>query len=172
MTAVPMSDHHSTRRAAETAPRPVRMLIVIDGSERTGRVLELALNLAHKGLTVEAVVLGVIAEPPDGRLRGYGSFKRKEIHERLKDLKGARAVAAAARRLEQACIMHKDRTEVGDPTDTILRVAEEEACDMVLLGDSPAGAFRSWLPKITGLFLATVASEVAQLARLPVVVVK
>jgi nucleotide-binding universal stress UspA family protein len=148
------------------------MLIVIDGSERTGRVLELALNFAHKGLTVEAVVLGVIAEPPDGRLRGYGSFKRKEIQERLKDLKGARAVTAAARRFEQAGIMHKDRTEVGDPADTILRVAEEEACDMVLLGDAPAGAFRSWLPKITGLFPATVASEVAQLAKLPVVVVK
>jgi nucleotide-binding universal stress UspA family protein len=172
MTSVPMSDHESTRRIPKTAPRPVRMLTVIDGSERTGRVLELALSLARQGLSIEAVILSVISEPPDGRLRGYGSFKRKEIHERLKNVMGARAVAAAARRFEQAEVTYKDRVEVGDPAETILRVADEEACDMILLGDAPAGALRRWLPKITGLSLTTVASEVAQLGMLPVVVIK
>jgi nucleotide-binding universal stress UspA family protein len=148
------------------------MLTVIDGSERTGRILEFTLNLASMGLAIEAVIVGVISEPPDGRLRGYGSFKRKDIHARLKDLMGARAVAAAARRFEQAGITHKDRVEVGNPAQTILRVASEEACDIVLLGDAPAGTFRSWLPKVTGLSLTTVASEVAQLATLPVVIVR
>ena len=148
------------------------MLTVIDGSERTGRVLELVLNLARKGLPIEAVILSVTSEPSDGRLRGYGSFKRKEIHARLKDLMGARAVAAAARRFDQAGIIHKDRVEVGDPAETILRVAEEEACDIVLVGDAPAGRLRSWLPKVTGLLLTSVPSEVAQLGALPVVIVK
>jgi nucleotide-binding universal stress UspA family protein len=148
------------------------MLTVIDGSERTGRILEFALNLARKGLAVEAVILSVISAPPDGRLRGYGSFKRKEIHDRLKDVMGTRAVAAAARRLDQAGIAHKDRIEVGDRAESILRVAEEEGCDLVLLGEVPAGTFRSWLSKITGLSVTTVGGEVAQLASLPVVIVK
>jgi nucleotide-binding universal stress UspA family protein len=172
MTTLQEPDRNSARRTPETAPRPVRLLTVIDGSERTGRVLELALNLAHKGLAIDAILLGVISEPADGRLRGYGSFKRKEIHERLKDLKGARAVAAAARRCEQAGLAHKDRIEVGDPAEIILRVADEEACDIVLLGEAAGGALSRWLPKITGMSVPTVASEVVRLARLPIIVVK
>jgi nucleotide-binding universal stress UspA family protein len=171
MTALQLPDRDPTRHTSDT-PHPVRMLTVIDGTERTGRIIELALDLARKGLPIEAVVLGVISEPPDGRLRGYGSFKRKEIHARLKDLKGARAVAAAARRFEQAGVTHKDRIEVGELAETILRVANEEACDVVLLGDAPAGTFRCWLSRTTGLLVATVAGEVAQLATLPVVVIK
>jgi nucleotide-binding universal stress UspA family protein len=165
-------DRNSSRPTTETGLRPVRVLTVIDGSERSGRVLEFALNLAHKGLPVEAIILNVVSEPPNGRLRGYGSFKRKEIHARLKDLMGTRAVATAARRLDHAGVTHKDLVEVGDPAETIVRAADEEACDVVVLGDAPAGAFRRWLPKITGLFAATVAGEVTQLAKLPVVVVK
>jgi nucleotide-binding universal stress UspA family protein len=148
------------------------VLVVIDGSERTNRVLDFAVDLAREGRGVEAILLGLVSEPPDGRLRGYGSFKRKEVHARLKDLMGARAVAAAARRLDQAGVTHKDRIEVGDPTETILRVADEEACGVVLLGDAPADALRRWLPKVTGLCVATVASEVAQLATIPIIIVK
>lgn len=160
------------RNTPATPPRPVRILTVIDGSERAGRVLDLALGLARKGLSIEAIILGVTSEPPDGRLRGYGSFKRKDIHARLKDLMGERAVAAAARRFEQAGVTHKDRIEVGDPAEIILRVADEEACDVVLLGDAPAGALNRWLPRITGLSVATVASEVVRGATLPVLIVK
>jgi nucleotide-binding universal stress UspA family protein len=171
-TSLQMPDRDPTLQTPETAARPVRILTVIDGSERTGRILELALNLARKGLPIEAVILSVISEPPDGRLRGYGSFKRKEIHARLKDLTGARAVAAAARRFDQAGITHKDRIEVGDPAENILRVADEEACDIVLLGATPAGPLSRWLQKMTGLSLETVASETARLATLPVIIVK
>ena len=172
MADLPLPDRKSTQRPLEAPPRPVRLLTVIDGSERTGRILELALNLARKGLPIEAVILSVISEPPDGRLRGYGSFKRKEIHARLKDLNGARSVTAAARRFEQAGIAHTDRIEVGDPAEIILRVADAEACDIVLLADAPAGAFRRWLSRVTGLSVDTVASKIARLATLPIVVVK
>jgi nucleotide-binding universal stress UspA family protein len=151
---------------------PLRVLAVIDGSERTGRVLAFALDLAHQGRGVETILLGTVSEPPDGRLRGYGSFKRKEIHAQLKDITGARVVAAAARRLDQAGITHKDRVEVGDPVETILRVAEEEGSDIILLGDPPGGAFRRWLPRLSGLSVSTVAGEVTRLATIPVVVVK
>jgi hypothetical protein len=53
-----------------------------------------------------------------------------------------------------------------------LRVSDEEVCDLVLLGDAPAGSFRRWLPKAIGLSVATVAGKVAQLASVPVVVIK
>jgi nucleotide-binding universal stress UspA family protein len=172
MTSFQASSHDASRRLGSETPRPVRALIVIDGSECTGRVMDLAMSLARKGLRLEAILLGVIAEPADGRLRGYGSFKRKDIHARLKDLMGTRAIAAAARRFDQAGIVHQHRIEVGEPAEAILRVADEEHCDLVVLGDPPAGAFRRWLPRLTGLSVATAATEVARLAPIPVAVVK
>ena len=54
----------------------------------------------------------------------------------------------------------------------ILRVAHEEGADIILVGDSPAGAVRRWLPKAIGLALATTAGQVAEQAEMPVVVVK
>lgn len=172
MASLRSQEHPTVQRTATANLGSPTVLVVIDGSERTGRVIEYAVSLAQGGRGLEVVVLGVVPEPPDGRLRGYGSFKRDEIHARLKDAIGQRAVAAAARRFDQAGVSHRERIEVGDPAETILRVAGEEGCDVVLLGDSPAGAFRRWLPKVIGLTVATVASQVAQLAAVPVVVVK
>lgn len=149
-----------------------KVLVVIDGSERTGRVIEYALGLARDGRGVEGLLLAIVAEPPNGRLRGYGSFKRDEIHARLADVLGRRAVEAAARRFDQAGIAHKNRIEVGAPAETILRVAAQEGCDVVVVGEFPAGAFRQWLPKVIGLAVSTVATQVAQFAAVPVVVVK
>ena len=170
-----MASAQVQRRAQETRTAHLsfpRVLVVIDGSERTGRILEFALGLAQDGRGAEVVLLGVVREPPDGRLRGYGSFKRHEVHARLKDVLKQRAVAAAARRLDQAGVTHLDRIEVGDPVETILRVAKQESCDMIIVGDVRAGAFRRWLPQMTGLSVATVACQVAQLARVSVVIIK
>ena len=166
------SQEHPTVLRTAAALHSHKVLVVIDGSERTGRVIEYALSFAQDGRGVEAVLLGVVPEPADGRLRGYGSFKREEIHARLKYDIGQRAIAAAARRFDQAGVSYKDRVEIGDPADTILRVAGEEGCDVVLVGDAPAGMFRRWLPKAIGLSVTTVASQVAQLAAVPVVVAK
>jgi nucleotide-binding universal stress UspA family protein len=82
-----------------------------------------------------------------------------------------RAVSAVARRLDQEQIAHVNRVEVGDPAETILRVAREEGVDLILLGHGPPGVVQRMLPSI-GLSIATVTSQVVQLADVPVVVVK
>ncbi len=172
MASMQPQEHSAFRRTANAKLQPHKVLAIIDGSERTGRIIEYALTLAQGGRPLELVLLGVVREPPDGRLRGYGSFKRDAIHARLKEVVGQRAVSAAARRFDQEGISHRDRIEIGDPVETILRVAREEGATMILLGDAPAGTVRRWLPKAIGLSLATVANQVVQLATVPVVVVK
>ncbi len=172
MTTIETQIRPTTRRTATAKTEIYKVLAVIDGSERTGRVVEYALNLAQIGRASDVVLLGIVAQPPDGRLRGYGSFKRDEIHAQLKDAMGRRAVGAAARRFDRADIAHKDRVEVGDPVETILRVAGEEDADVILIADAPAGVVQRWLPKTVGLSVATTTSQVAQLAEMPVVVVK
>jgi nucleotide-binding universal stress UspA family protein len=171
-TAYDQQDRPILRRTTTPRARPQKVLAVIDGSEQTGRVIEYALNLADSGKPLDLVLLAVVRNPPDGRLRGYGSFKREEIHARLKEQMQTRAVGAAARRFDQAKLSHKDRIEIGDPVETILRVAREEGAELILIGDEPAGTVRRWLPKATGLALATTASQIVQQAAMPVVVVK
>jgi nucleotide-binding universal stress UspA family protein len=105
-------------------------------------------------------------------LRGYGSFKNQAIHDRLINDLGRPVVSSAGRRLDQAGILHKERIELGDATKTILRVAQEERCDLILLGEARPGAVRRWLAKATGVALGSIASQVVQLADMPVVVVK
>jgi nucleotide-binding universal stress UspA family protein len=172
MTSAQSNEHTEAQRTASATVRPAKLLVVVDGSERAGRVIEYALGLVPNGKQREIVLLGVVRQADDARLRGYGSFKRDEINAHLKDALGRRSMSAAARRFDQAGVAHKDRIEVGDPVETILRVANEEGCDLILVADAPAGAVQRWLPKAIGLSLATVAGQVAQQAVVPVVVVK
>jgi nucleotide-binding universal stress UspA family protein len=114
----------------------------------------------------------MVRQPPDDRLRGYGSFKREEIVAHLKDTIGRRAVSAAGRRLDQAGVAHKDRIEVGEPAETILRVASEEGCELLVVGAAPPNAIQRWLPKIIGLSIATLATQLVEAAPIPITVVK
>ena len=158
------------RTTEATEPR-LKVLAVIDGTERAGRIIEYVAGLQSQGSGLQVVVLGVVQEPATGRLRGYGSFKQAQIYRGLIDTMRQRAVSAVARRLDQEKIAHIDRVEVGDPAETILRVAREENADLILLGESPPGVMQRILPTI-GLSLATLVSQVVQLADVPVVVVK
>jgi nucleotide-binding universal stress UspA family protein len=160
-------------RLPETAKRgPHRVLVVVDGSERTGRVVEQAKALASDEKSVQAILLNVQPAPVDGRLRGYGSFKREEIRERLVDCLGRRAVTAAGRVLSHAGIENTFRVEIGNTVATILRIANEEGCDAILIGSAAPSTLQKWLQRTTGILLATVATQVAQLSEVPVIVVK
>jgi nucleotide-binding universal stress UspA family protein len=149
----------------------LKVLAVIDGTERAGRIVDYAIGLKRRSPKLQVVVLGVVQEPATGRLRGYGTFKRAEIYGALIDTMRERAVSAVARRLDHEKVAHIDRIEVGDPADTILRVASEEDADLILLGDKPPNVLQRLLPEI-GLSLATVTSQVVQKATVPVVVLK
>lgn len=161
----------SADRLRSVAGQPSRALIVIDGSERTGRVLAYAQSLGRWSDHPEIVLLAVVRRPADERLRGYGSFKQDVIHAHLKEVIGQRALKAAARWLDHAGIAHKDRLEIGDPAETILRVAAEEHCDLIVIADGPAGSMHRWLPRVVGLSPATIAVQVAQQAGVPVTIV-
>jgi nucleotide-binding universal stress UspA family protein len=167
----------SGHRTQETMPAPavlglLRVLVVVDGSERAGRVIEQVKSFSNGQRLVEAVLLNVQPVPTEGRLRGYGSFKREAIKARLLDDLGRRAVAAAGRPLTHARIVHKYRLEMGDATETILHVANEEGCDLIFVANSPHGFLQRWLQRTTGILLATTAEQVAALADVSVVVVK
>jgi nucleotide-binding universal stress UspA family protein len=156
----------------QTEAGALKVLAVIDGSERTGRVLDYLKGPALHRAALEVVLLNMQPKPEDGRLRGYGSFKKQVIQDRLINDLGRRVVSSASHRLDQAGIAHKQRIELGDTAETVLLVAREERCDLILLGEAPPGAVRRWLSKITDLAFGFRANRVAQLAEMPVLIVK
>ena len=149
---------------------PLRVLAVIDGSESTGRVTKYLLDLHARDGALDVVLLNIQPPPAVGRLRGHGNFRRAEIEDRLINDLGKRVVTSTARHLEAANIAHKDRIELGDPAETIVRCADEEKCDLIVLAESRPSAVHQWLMRTTGAVIHSVASVVIHLARVPVLV--
>ena len=160
------------RPAAQEPAQGLKVLLAVDGTERTNALLDWVLRLAPIRSDLEVVVLSVQPEPRTGRLRGYGSFKHDQIRGRLIDDIGTRAVASAGGRLDRAGIRYKQRIELGDAAQTAMRCAAEEQCQMIVIGEPKPGAFRQWLIETTGIVFGSLASKVVQLADVPVVVVK
>ena len=150
--------------------RSLKVLAVVDGSERTGRVLEFLLGMAALPITV--VVLNVQPAPEDWRLRGYLSFKADEVWDRLVHDLGEPIVKGVGRRLADAGIAHSEIVTLGSLIESVLACQREESCDLIVVGAPTAGPLRRWLSLNLGVSLASPASGIAQIAEVPVVVVK
>jgi nucleotide-binding universal stress UspA family protein len=114
------------------------------------------------------VVLNAQPKPQLWQTRGVA---KEAIHDRLHEL-GQKAVALITERLEHAHIATKQRLELGDPADTIVRCAKEEGCDLIVVSAKRLGPVRSALVRSTGVTFGSVAAQVVKLADVPVVVVK
>jgi nucleotide-binding universal stress UspA family protein len=169
-TAAPaVSPEPRTRQAGNT---PLRVLALVDGTEAAGRVTKCLLDLQARNDAIDVVLLNVQPAPATGRLRGYGSFRRADVDDRLINDLGKRAVTSAARHLDAAGIAHKDRIELGDPIETIVRCADEEKCDLIVLAEPDPGPLRQWLMKAGALTIHSVVSVVIHLANVPVLVAR
>lgn len=119
----PLRQERRAQRGEGKAPaaqsRALRILAVVDGSERTGRVINYVRGLHALRTPLEVILLNVQPMPEDWRLRGYGSFKRQEIRNRLVDDLGRPVVESAGRQLDNADIPHKSCIELGGTSETI-----------------------------------------------------
>ena len=150
----------------------LRILATVDKSDCTDRVVEYLLTLRRLQAQMEVVLLNIQPEPLTGRLRGYGSFKREVIRERLINELGQSVIARARHKLDSAGILHKDRIELGDEAETILKCAQDEECDLIILAERTPGSIRRWLMRVTGITIGSIASVVHGFAHVPVVVAK
>ena len=162
------TEHRSPRAQPQNV---MRVLVPVDGSERTGRVLQYLLDLHARFGAIQVIILNVQPRPQEWRLRGYGWFQREAILDRLVNDLGQRAVASAGRQLDGSQIEHKSRIELGDPQDVIPQCAREEGCDLIVLAEPQYGKLRLWLMRWAGLATNPLASLVTRAAELPVVLV-
>jgi nucleotide-binding universal stress UspA family protein len=153
--------------------RPLRLLAVVDGSERTNRVVDYLVSLARRSRGTEVVILNVLEKSGEGRLRGYQSFKQREIDDRLVNDLGQPIVSSVSRRLEKVGIRNLTRIRIGETVQSILDCAADDRCEAVVIGDVGANRLQRWLVRVAHLSArSSIAARVATLANIPVVVVK
>jgi nucleotide-binding universal stress UspA family protein len=153
--------------------RPLRLLAVVDGSERTNRVVDYLASLARRSEGIEVVILSVLEKSGEGRLRGYQTFKQSEIDDRLINDLGLPIVNSVSRRLDKFGIRSLTRIRIGDTVQTVLDCAADEACAAVVISDVGAKRLQRWLIRVARLAASSsVAVRVAMLAEIPVIVVK
>jgi nucleotide-binding universal stress UspA family protein len=167
----PRSEMQHSRPAIATSRRR-KVLAVVDGSARTADVLDFLIAQSSERFAQEVIILNVQPRPEDWRLRGYGSFKRDEIRDRLINDRGRPVVANAACHLDRAGIPHKERVEIGDPAETIERCAREEGCDHIVVAKPRSGALRHWLAKNGGITIGSLVTQLSELTDRPFTVVR
>lgn len=161
----------SAQPSATEAAATLRILALVDGSETANRVVDFLTSLAAAGNEIEAVVLNVQEQRHD-RLRGYDNFKRPEIEDRLKREVAMPIADGVSRRLGKSGIRSEIRIEFGEPVETALRCAQEEHCDMLVIGQKPPGAFMRFLARYMHIAAGSIAASLAVLSRIPVVIAK
>ena len=140
-----------------------RVLIAVDGSQHAKKAIETVATLARSASAPEVVLVNVrpwpvlLGEIPVGNLAAIEQAERV-YQERL--LEDAQAQARAAGLTVRAKV-----GAVGQPANEIVRIAEENAVDQIVLGTRGMGALGSF-------FLGSVAQRVAHLAKVPVLLVK
>jgi len=139
----------------------MKVLVPVDDSECALRAVEHLLTKRGMYGTLRIHLLNV--QPP---LRGDVSMFFDEARiEAYHRGEGEKALARARARLEQAGLAHRAHIKVGEPAEVIARMAEERACDQIVMGTHGRGT-------IAGLMLGSVATKVLHLAKVPVLLVK
>ena len=138
-----------------------KFLVAVDGSEHAERTVRHVAELAPQLRELRVRLVTVVPKPVDWQMHG---MERNAATAHLQSL-GDRHLEPARRILDGAGIAHEATVELGEPAETIVRVATEAGCDQIVMGTRGLGMVRS-------LVLGSVATKVAHLAGVPVTLVR
>jgi nucleotide-binding universal stress UspA family protein len=133
-----------------------KILLAYDGSDGSGRALDMARALAQR---FSSVILVVSAFPPMPRVTSPSQEDVREIHE-YREM--AEKICALLRK--EGLKAEADVLE-GPPADAIVKAAEAHDVDLVVMGSRGYGQFK-------GLLLGSVSDRVVHYAPVPVLVVR
>jgi nucleotide-binding universal stress UspA family protein len=131
-----------------------KILVATDGSEHAKHVLNSAVKTAGKW-GAELIILTVV---PPGSPALYVSETRAHHQKVLND--AAEAVVNMDKDLK-----FLTRLEEGPPSTMIVRIAEDEDIDLIVMGSRGLGGF-------TGLLLGSTSRQVVETCTKPILIVK
>lgn len=145
----------------------MRRLLVLVREEQTIDAVERELQACNSADRPHVVLLSVQPKPVEWQTRG---LFREAIKSHLVE-RGYRACRPVEERLMAAGISYHTRVELGEECAEIVRCAEEERCDRILLEADCLGWARRCLLRATGWVAGSIAGRLIHSSNLPVTVV-
>ena len=140
----------------------MKILLPVDGSSAALNAVRHALDLHREGLRA-SFVLATVQEPTYviEMMLSPGA----DVLERVTGAVGARALKSAEALFEAAGLAFEREIASGEPSPTLLDIAQRYGCDAIVMGALGRGA-------LTSALLGSVSLAVLQASRLPVTIVK
>ncbi|MBU1365823.1 MAG: universal stress protein [Gammaproteobacteria bacterium] len=141
----------------------MKILLPVDGSECSLRAVDHLIT--HVGWfrdVPEIHLLHVHAPIPIGRVQAH--VGKETLHAYYLE-EGQEHLVEAQKKLDAAGRFHTTHIHVGQPAEVVARLADELACDLIVMGAHGLGA-------LAGLVMGSVATRVLHLAPCPVLLVK
>ncbi len=140
-----------------------KILIAVDGSENSGRVIDfLARTSAWYKEPVEVVLLNV--QMPIAGVNVKMFISAESLNEYYRE-EGATALKQARGKLDAVGVAYAHHIGVGDPAGVIVEYAKSKHCDQILMGSRGLGS-------VSGLVLGSVATKVLHLTDVPVTLIR
>ncbi len=140
----------------------VKVLVPVDGSANSDRVIDHLLNELSGDVALELVLLNVQIPVDSGHARMFVSAEEVEAYHREE---GLQALKSAREKLDATGVAYHWHVAVGHIADTIIRFAQEQGAGGIVMGTHGRSA-------LTHLLLGSVASEVSRKATIPVTLIK
>ena len=140
----------------------MKILLAVDGSPTSDNAARYLIGMIEQRGPMEVHVVNV--PPPVTYLELLTSTKQ-ELIDLWSQRAGREASESARSLLDKAGIPYTLHIVAGYPGETIVRVAKEEACDLIVMGTRGMSA-------IPNLVLGSVSTRVIHLADVPVTLVK
>ena len=139
-----------------------KVLVPVDGSSSSDHAAQYLIRLAKGCGTMDIYLLNV-QEPIDAwEVR---RFLRDQEIETMQSERGEDALRSARALLDEAGVRYKPHTLVGSVAETIVRFAQEQGCDQIVMGTRGLGA-------VENLLLGSIATKVIHLTDVSVTLVK
>ncbi|WP_239616599.1 universal stress protein [Cohnella mopanensis] len=138
------------------------ILVAYDGSETSKKALAHAIKIVENQPICKLTVAHVLNRPPYA-IASYGLVLPEGYQEKIQEYENA--LMQQATEQIQNLPYAKIAMLKGNPASAILDHANENACDLIVMGNRGLGAIKEWM-------LGSVSHHVVQQARMPVLIVK
>ncbi len=140
-----------------------KILVAVDGSENSGRVVDFLLKT--KGWYKDAVEVQLLnVQMPVAGVNVKMFISQESLNEYYRD-EGTAALQQARGKLDGAGLAYAHHIGVGDPAEVIVEYAKAKGCDQIMMGSRGLGS-------VSGLVLGSVATKVLHLTGVPVTLIR
>ena len=140
-----------------------KIMVAVDGSDYSDKAVDYAIDLAEK-FSAKLTVIHVVKTPITFKNDLWDSQLMADVLDRFgKD--GQSLLSSTLSKAIKAGIRSSTKLLQGNPADVIIKIAEDEDYDLIVLGSRGLGS-------VSRILLGSVSDNVSRHAKCPVLIIK